>query len=119
MKILFLCGSIEPGKDGVGDYTRRLSGELLRNGHKVKIISLMDNNVNTYKEEIQITDNNLAINTKRIPKESSIAERKAYVKQILNEEGVDWISLQYVPHSFNDKGLPFWLPNFLKQFKGK
>jgi hypothetical protein len=24
IKILFICGSLEPGKDGVGDYTRRL-----------------------------------------------------------------------------------------------
>lgn len=27
MTILFLCGSLEPGRDGVGDYTRRLAGD--------------------------------------------------------------------------------------------
>ena len=42
MKILFFCGSAEPGKDGVGDYTRRLCGELLRIGHETQILSLFD-----------------------------------------------------------------------------
>ena len=31
MNLLFICGSLEPGKDGVGDYIRRLSSELLQN----------------------------------------------------------------------------------------
>ena len=30
----------------------------------------------------------------------------------------DWICLQFVPYSFNPKGLPFWLPSFLKKLKG-
>jgi hypothetical protein len=33
MKLLFLRGSIEPGKDGVGDYTCRLCGALIAEGH--------------------------------------------------------------------------------------
>ena len=32
MKIVFICGCLEPGKDGVGDYTRRLSAELIDHG---------------------------------------------------------------------------------------
>ena len=43
MNILFICGSAEPGKDGVGDYTRRLCGELLRTGHRTRILALCDN----------------------------------------------------------------------------
>src|SRR5690606_39818307 len=42
MNIAFICGSLEPGKDGVGDYTRRLAGELLRNGHNATIIAIND-----------------------------------------------------------------------------
>lgn len=42
MKIQFLCGSLEPGRDGVGDYTRRLAGELIRQGNDVSIIALND-----------------------------------------------------------------------------
>ena len=28
MKIVFICGSLEPGRDGVGDYVWRLSSEF-------------------------------------------------------------------------------------------
>ena len=40
MKLIFICGSLEPGRDGVGDYTRRLAGELIRQGHQIAIIAL-------------------------------------------------------------------------------
>ena len=42
MRIAFLCGSLEPGRDGVGDYTRGLAEELQRQGHEVIIIALRD-----------------------------------------------------------------------------
>ena len=42
MKIIFLCGSLEPGRDGVGDYVLLLSGELVRQGHQASIIALND-----------------------------------------------------------------------------
>ena len=37
MKIAFLCGSLEPWRDGVGDYTRRLAGDLQACGHQVLV----------------------------------------------------------------------------------
>lgn len=40
MKFLFICGSLEPGKNGVGDYTRRLAGECIRMGHDAMILAL-------------------------------------------------------------------------------
>jgi hypothetical protein len=40
MRILFVCGSLEPVNDGVGDYTRRLCGELVRTEIDAQIISL-------------------------------------------------------------------------------
>jgi hypothetical protein len=42
MKIIFLCGSLEPGCDGVGDYTRRLAGELIKQGHHIAAVALND-----------------------------------------------------------------------------
>jgi hypothetical protein len=42
MKVLFICGSAQPQRCGVGDYSRRLAGELIRQGHKASIVSLMD-----------------------------------------------------------------------------
>jgi hypothetical protein len=42
MKILFLTGSLEPGKDGVGDYTRLLANECGERGHEVFLLGLND-----------------------------------------------------------------------------
>lgn len=117
MDILFICGSLEPGKDGVGDYTRRLSGELIRIGHKVKILSLCDHQATSFLTEFQeIEGTKVAVN--RIPITATKKERLTWTQDILNDFKPEWISLQYVPYSFNPKGLPFWLPSFLKKLKG-
>jgi hypothetical protein len=43
MRIVFLCFSLEPGRDGVGDYTRALAGELIRPGHEVCAVAMLKN----------------------------------------------------------------------------
>jgi len=117
MKILFFCGSAEPGKDGVGDYTRRLCGELLRTGHAVHILSLCDHKTISFSVENQKVEESEVI-VHRIPVSTSNNQRSKWTQDILNEFQPDWISLQFVPYSFNPKGLPFWLPTFLKKLKG-
>lgn len=117
MNILFICGSAEPGKDGVGDYTRRLCGELLRIGHEIRILALCDNHSTSYTNKQQFAEGS-EIEVHRIPVASSIKQRILWSQDILNEFQPDWISLQFVPYSFNTKGLPFWLPSFLKKLKG-
>jgi len=117
MKILFICGSLEPGKDGVGDYTRRLCGELIRTGHEVQILSLCDYQVTSFTldfQEIEV----IKVVTNRIPKATSNEQRFSWSQDILNEFQPDWISLQFVPYSFNPRGLPFWLPSLFKKLKG-
>jgi hypothetical protein len=117
MKILFICGSVEPGKDGVGDYTRRMCGELIRIGHEVRIVSLCDYQANSFLSEYQeIECTNVGVN--RIPQATSKKQRLRWTQHILNDFEPQWISLQYVPYSFNPKGFPFWLPSFLKKLKG-
>jgi AAA+ ATPase superfamily predicted ATPase len=117
MKILFLCGSAEPGKDGVGDYTRRLCAELIRTGHQVQILSLCDNQATNFVTQNQMIEA-LPVLVRRIPIASSTKQRAAWTQEVIDDEVPDWISLQYVPYSFNPKGLPFWLPFFLKKLKG-
>jgi hypothetical protein len=117
MKILFICGSLEPGKDGVGDYTRRFCGELIRKGQEVQILSLRDHQVSSYTTDHQVVEETTVV-VNRIPISSSNNRRFIWSQDILNEFQPDWISLQFVPYSFNPKGLPFWLPSFLKKLKG-
>jgi hypothetical protein len=117
MKIIFLCGSIEPGKDGVGDYTRRLCGELIRTGHQVQILSLCDKQAIGFFTQTQMIEET-PVTVRRIPIASSYNQRLAWTQEVLNEVAPDWISLQFVTYSFNSKGLPFWLPKFLRGLKG-
>jgi hypothetical protein len=117
MKILFLCGSTEPGKDGVGDYTRRLAGVLIQKGHEVEILSLFDKHSTGFRTEKQIIEETtVAVN--RIGKDTVFKQRLKFTHDLLGSFNPSWISIQYVPYGFHAKGLPFWLPNFLKQLKG-
>ncbi|GIZ10049.1 glycosyltransferase [Flavobacterium sp. UMI-01] len=117
MKIFFICGSLEPGRDGVGDYSRRLCGALLRQGVVTQMASLWDHHATTFSKENQEVEG-VTIIANRIPKASTPSQRLTWLHTILNDFKPDWISLQYVPYSFHPKGLPFWLPSFLKKIKG-
>lgn len=118
MDILFICGSAEPGKDGVGDYVRRLCGELSRTGHTAQMLSLCDKHAGRFFTETQWIEGSPVI-VSRIPIYSSCQQQQAWSQEILDAAPVDWISLQFVPYSFDSKGLPFWLPGFLNKLKGK
>ena len=117
MNFLFLCGSLQPGLDGVGDYTRRISGALIRNGHIANVLSLCDKHVSSFVQQIQEIENT-KIAVTRIPLSASYRQRLAFTQKIIAKEQPDIISLQFVPYSFNPKGLPFWMPSFLKKIRG-
>ena len=40
MRVTFICSSLEDGRDGVGDYTRRLAASVTRMGHAVQAMVL-------------------------------------------------------------------------------
>ncbi|MEJ7769739.1 MAG: hypothetical protein WKF70_05555 [Chitinophagaceae bacterium] len=104
MKIAFLCGSVEIGRDGVGDYTRRLAGELIRQGHEITLVALNDQHISSTFVGIQ-NDAQEQISVVRIPAVLSWKERVRQVKKCLNDFNPDWVSLQFVPFSFHHKGL--------------
>lgn len=113
MRILFICGALEPGKDGVGDYTRRLAGAVQSMGHEPAIIALYDSWVGEPTVAVQCAENN-KIQVLRIA--SNISERNRYrrAKEWVNTFDPVWISLQFVPYAYNPKGLPFSLAKELK-----
>ncbi|WP_144059507.1 glycosyltransferase family 4 protein [Rhodopirellula sallentina] len=109
MKIAFICGSLEPGRDGVGDYTRRLAGELIRKGHDARIVAAHDKGLptgSTFVEESQ-DDFGTKIETYRLDKGTKWSEREAKILRIFDESTPDLVSLQFVPYSFHGKGFPF------------
>lgn len=118
MKILFLCGSLEPGRDGVGDYTRRLSCELINSNHQSTIIALNDRFISESREEIQ-HDNGCSVLVARFASSVSWEVRISGAKSFLQSFDPDWVSLQFVPFSFHPRGLLLNLPSFLTEIGGE
>ncbi|AVR45274.1 hypothetical protein C7S20_08350 [Christiangramia fulva] len=114
-KIIFICGSLEPGKDGVGDYTRRLGGELIRQDHQIQILGLFDKEVKSAGIEIQC-DAGVAIKCLRIPLKYPASSRYSLAKAFIDEYNPKCLSLQFVSYSFHKRGLPFGLAENLKSF---
>ena len=114
MKIIFLCGCLEPGRDGVGDYTRRLSIELIRLGHQVTALALSDGFITAPLEEKQVIENE-HLQVLRIPASVSRKDCLILSKTWVTKHDPSWVCLQFVPFSFSSKGLPFYLPAFLKE----
>ena len=111
-KILFLCGSLEPGKSGVGDYTRTLAQELLRlYGIQSMILALNDGSVNERTE----SDRNKtpSVPEIRLPQGSEKNWRKETDK-IIQDFAPDWVSLQYVGYSYNTYGCGYPITRLLE-----
>jgi hypothetical protein len=112
MKILFLCGSLENQKDGVGDYTRNLAGAIIKKGNVCQIVALMDKGSLEDTHEIQKIDG-VEIEVLRLPYENGFHQNAKSTMQLVESFNPDWISLQYVPFSFHHKGMPFGFHNAL------
>ena len=84
MKLLFLCGSFEPGQDGVGDYTRMLATELIQLGHQVSVIALNDQHINETVDSIQVINGN-SLPVLRLPHNLSGKKRFSRAKQCIEK----------------------------------
>ncbi|MEO8112604.1 MAG: glycosyltransferase, partial [Ginsengibacter sp.] len=108
MKIIFICGSVEYGRDGVGDYTRRLAGELISKGHEAGILALNEKYISTEincKQKSGIYD----IPVLRLSASVTYKQRLRSARLWIDEHNPEWLSLQFVPYAFHTKGLPFGL----------
>jgi len=117
MRICFICGSLEPGCDGVGDYTRRLAGELIRQGVACRSIALNERVLTQPLEEMQ-TSEGTELPVLRLPASLSWRERARRAKAWTSEFEPDWVSLQFVPFGFQKKGLPFGLSRVVDEIAG-
>lgn len=115
MKIIFLCGSLEPGRDGVGDYSRRLAGELIRQGHQAAAVALNDRQISEEYEGTQETGN-IILPVLRVPSIWSSKQRFDRTRKWIDIFEPEWLSLQFVPYSFQRKGMPVGLAHYLASF---
>ncbi|WP_309397963.1 glycosyltransferase [Cerasicoccus maritimus] len=98
--ILMLCGSLEPGRDGVGDYTRRLAKALNLSGVKTTMLALADKQAETPAEEVQAD-----VPAIRLPYSASLKQKMEQLAKLIQREQPEHVVLQYVPFSFHPKGL--------------
>jgi glycosyltransferase involved in cell wall biosynthesis len=110
VKILFIVGSLEPGKDGVGDYTRSLAGECERLGHDIFLMSLNDSWID------KPSRGNRSL---RLPSTMPWASRIKTGRTFVTENQPNLVSLQYVPDSFHPAGLSFALPKIVQAIIGR
>ena len=104
MRIAFLCGSQEAGRDGVGDYTSGLADELRQQGHEVIVIGLRDK----FVSEVTSTERHVAggsIQVLRLPSALPWPECIKQARLLLDRFDPDWVSLQFVCYTFHPKGL--------------
>lgn len=113
MNILLICSSIEPGRDGVGDYAIRLAQELHALGHKCKCIAI--NDCYLFGNLLQANQHE---DRMRLPQDISWQERTRFVQKLVFEFNPNFISLQYVPNGYSRKGIPLLLPNRLASIRG-
>ena len=124
MKILFLCGGLEPGRDGVGDYTRRLAGACIRAGHECEILALNDRyapppeGIDPFAPSVQETGGTPVVVRRfssalpwNLRIRAASAHRAAFA--------ADWVSLQFVPYAYHPKGLPYRLASDMRILLGR
>lgn len=108
MRIAFITAGLEPGRDGVGDYTRRLAGELIRLGHACTLLGLNDGQIPgpwSGQQEMEGTP----VSAQRLPRNMPWSDRVTRARRCLMEFKPDWVSLQFVPFGFQPKGICFGL----------
>jgi hypothetical protein len=105
MKITFICGTLEIGRDGVGDYVRRLAITLSCMNHEVTSIALNDHYVENDVTTFYKSDSTHIVTVLRIPAKWASHKRFTRARQWIELHDPEWISLQFVPFSFHAKGL--------------
>lgn len=107
MKILFITNNLPPIVDGVGDYTYNIAKQFVEHSHEVYIICRNDSRINT---------NILGMTILPIIDKWDYNYYKPIIG-LIKEKAIDVVSLQYVPHGFHPKGLPFPLIKLTKEIK--
>ncbi|TFF38817.1 glycosyltransferase family protein [Mucilaginibacter psychrotolerans] len=112
IKIVFICSSLEPGHDGVGDYSRRLAAALIKAGHNCMVLSLADRHIAEQHVGTQQADG-VDVPVMRLSSAIQIKQRFALAKIWVDGFNPEWLSLQFVPFGYHPKGLMTGLSKLL------
>ena len=115
MRIVFITGGLELSKDGVGDYTRWLATETVRQGASCRLLALADRHVTGPVTSHDET----GIETLRLPFTMPWPERLRAATRFLESSPPDCVSLQFVPYSFQRWGVAAKLVRALPELVGR
>lgn len=104
MKIVLISGQLEPGKGGVGDYTWTLASALKQRGIDAGVLAFSDPFVSVPAQGARLLRGK-EITFDRIPASLNPGERNRMIETVLSRSMPDWTSLQFVPYSFDSRGL--------------
>jgi len=113
---MFLCSSLQPGKDGVGDYNRRLVAELTKKNYQVLLVSCNERQLEADCEE-EVKEGSSTFKIYRLSGSNSWEHRMNKMQGYLDGFDPDWISFHYVPYAFHPKGLPAKFVNSIKSLR--
>jgi glycosyltransferase involved in cell wall biosynthesis len=108
MRILFVCKTVPPKIDGVGDYTWNLAHEFAKRGFTVFVACLNDSNLNY--------ENSSTVKLLPIVKSWTFTGTRQLVEN-LRVIKPEWILFQYVPFSFQRRGIPIRLPSLISEWR--
>lgn len=107
-RILFICGSAEPGKDGVGDYSIKLADWLRLHNCQVDVLAANDKFIESSEEKAEIL---------RLSSKLKMKQRRNAIQEKIDDFSPDIIFLQYVPYAFHKKGMPLKFARMLGSVK--
>ena len=102
MRVSFLCISLEPGRDGVGDYVRQFARHLTREGHICQLLALADPFVS---EPVSSIESQEGFEVARLPLAMWNEGRIEWAEESLSRFAPDWVSLQMVCYGYESRGL--------------
>jgi hypothetical protein len=106
LKIVFLTNSLNPYKDGVGDWCRSLANSIEQKGHSCALISLNEKTIvcNESKEKLLYCSST-----------ESWEKRVSKVRDFLKKFQPDYVSLQLVCYGYHPRGFLQKINPYLKQ----
>jgi hypothetical protein len=104
VRIAFAIGGAEPGRDGIGDYTRRLAGELVGRGVEACVVALNDTSARTQAVEMQRGDAR-DVPVLRLPASLDWDARIAAADAWLAERKVDRLVFCFASTQYERRGM--------------
>jgi len=115
MRIALLTTTLEPGRCGVGDFTRRVATDLVAAGHEVLALAFRDGHL-----QVPARDDSLAgLSALRLPAHAWSAAARSEARVALEAFGPEVVSLQISPYGLGYHGMLFsCLPWFERLLAG-